>query len=380
MRASLIGTSNAIRKGGYSQALADSDIISDFWRGTFGKSSPLVFSLFGADLDRREDDVVLIELCVNAAVMLGSKQDARGLAEDTPENVRSSFCDLIERCLLKGKVPIFVVWPCLQAFGFPEAPIFGIIQEVIEKYAIPWFDGYALLRRIMAAKGTIEPGGFFYDKSHIAAPIAYEIGKELPSLMQRALEARSQNGSAQSIGVRNDVLQLAPLAQVGSHKVVIRITSIMKLNFLRLQEGEAISFDLQSGSQVVGLCFDASTSHGVLEINDEERTRYLLDSYEWMPDDTAATRLFTMPIRRPIVAKNGHLEIKVGTGRAEINDPPERQWPPAAPSRVAQATLYGLVIRRDIEQVWVPKPLSGPLDLSQYIGDMAVKRIASAAQ
>lgn len=354
MRVALLGTSNAILIGGYADALRDL-LGSSFRKWGVGASCPQMAFLFLDDLLAWRPDVVLIDLCVNAGVMLGIAGTPPHVADETEENVRLAMEDVVARCLEAGALPVFLQLPSLGILTSPASSILMIPKDIVERFGLPWLDGYTLVRRIVAETGVPSNNALFRDPSHLLPKLAYAIGLTLPGLVRTALTMAGQPASVR----RHGFLLAAPAAASRS----TRISSLGKFECADMCEGDTLTLTLPEGAEVVGLAADFAATHGLLTIRGENQRRYLMDSWTWQPQPTPV-RIMTLPLRAPVRGPTVTLELTSGT---EADNPSPVRRPPPQPDREVRIALYGLVVRQAPRPTARGTPFAEPMELGSRL-------------
>jgi len=319
-RVLVVGTSNAVRKGGFADFLSR---IVDMTNASIGASTSVHSIHSTRDIDFSDYDYCILDFCANEEVRLRA-----GVA--TWDSISPIVESLICRATAAKCLPVILILPRLI---HDQPKTRDLYVELAERHGLPYFDGYELLAKL-EARGVIKQA-MFADSAHnqdwVAAIIAEILAAGLQTLEPHWREAPWRAGRFATVALP---------AQGGDFEIVQRATSRFSGEFIRLNGPQTIAIPNLSGEAIIGLRLNLAQTNCFLRINDavvDLRTEFwnvpkkpvviaallLSPAIGWKDGEDGVMTLETMTAPDPsrpvlIASEGGHPHSGPVTGEVEI--------------------------------------------------------------
>lgn len=288
MRVLVFGTSNAILKNGYVDALRAHPGVSRLDRVGLGGSSSIMLPYVGADVVFGEYDYVVLDCSVNDGAFVGW-----GILQ--PAEIRENLLWVCKAALQAGCVPILLCMPNrphLEA----EDPAIGVYREMASKYHLALIDGYAFAYATAAADG-VPAGDLFMDDLHLRPEIAARLAPQIIT----ACQPRAGGGIPEP-GVRFRLIH----AKDFDLPQCKRATSLLNLDCAELALGQKLQMRLDDGEQICGAAYNAGHTFGSLIFDGSTKVAVNVRSHYFQKQDLVATMRQVSPA---VSARDGTVQV-----------------------------------------------------------------------
>lgn len=258
--ACLIGTSNAIYRDGYAEALEKSDCFSEFHNYSIGFSSSALFSYRFSDVDFLKYDICFLEFCCNDV----------SLSEDRILEIVAIIEQLefaISYVTANNYLPVVIILPIRSAL--PDGGgVRKAYRAISERYKVPFFDGYEFLESMKFFGGF--PLEQFVDNMHLYPRVASLVGSVLARVTARVWGERSL---FETLGVQGWSYRALrpPELSAGNLKVDRFSTSLLIADCVNLNSSDRLKINLAPDEEVCALALNFAGSVGVLSIDGATR-------------------------------------------------------------------------------------------------------------
>jgi hypothetical protein len=253
-RVCVMGTSNAIFRDGYVQALRSHHAVSRFENYSLGGSSSNAFGFWKERINFSEFDFVILDYCVNDTTLFHS-----GI--QNAHNIASALTDALITLLVQKVTPLILMLPLL----WQENPIVpNIYRQIASKYGVEIFDGLEKVAGICSRQGC-DRNSLFEDPYHLKRDISSLFACEL---LESAIGSASTRIQTRQIYVPHDKhLFLSSLQVFGDQfRYKERKTSLITAELADLRLGQVGDIHLNSDETLVGIVVDLANSKGVLTV------------------------------------------------------------------------------------------------------------------
>ncbi len=255
MRICLIGTSNSIYKDGYAGALARDPRVTRFDKYSLGASPSIIIPFFSRGIDFSNYDWAIFETAIN-------DRNYYKYGSIRKDQIREFVECGVRLANLKGCKSALLLMPSRKAFG--KETISGVIYGKIAKESgIPLFNGFECIERLSSGR-AIGVNDCFIDDFHVEKDLAFEMGREFCSLLVKSIDTKVK------VKESNFIYGVTDLS-IYSGAVVARRTSIASQDFAILDSGESLKIKLPMNTEVIGVAYNASRTHGSVQIDGEVR-------------------------------------------------------------------------------------------------------------
>ncbi|WP_297443839.1 hypothetical protein [Acidocella sp.] len=321
----LIGTSNAVYRHGYAQALRDNPAFARVADLSLGSSSSALFAYRLAEIEVSGFDLCLLDFACNDTSL--HDDGALDLME-----IQSQLEFAIAEIAGQGCLPVLLILPIRKAL--PDGGVVAqLYRQVAERCCIPFLDGYALLGTL-AAQG-LHPWDLFQDDMHLHPDAARPIGAVLASAMRDIWHRCRLLGQTELPGARYRCIH-APVLAGGGLPLKPVATSLLTAQSLWLAGSVHADLSLAEDEAVTAIALNFAGSDGVLVLYGETTTRVTL-TIEHSQGPRAVCGV--LPVRPAVKARAGALRLSLEP-TAGINSLSQRSGSPP------EAALLGLIIRR----------------------------------
>jgi hypothetical protein len=363
-RLGIIGTSNSAGRASYAGHLLRSGLFADIVNLSLGFCSSDLFAFRRPELDPGALDLCLLDFACNDAALL-----ARGALD--ARRIRHALASAASELTSAGCLPVLMILP--QEGHMPDGgAVRRIYAAVAADHALPFLDGYAFLRRLLAAGPEAGPLDLFKDRMHVSDAVAALLGELLaPALhrlwwdgpVDRAAVARAAPGLAR---------RFIPVADcLPDHPRASRATAMVKAEVARLVGPAEAVLRLPPGSRPTGLVADFARSRGVLHLAGDALTRLDLTTRSYTDDPAARMTLGIYPFQPVVTAPDGTLRLALvagGGADAHVAGRPVPLQEGAAPS----LTFAGLVVQEPVAALPIRRMLPAALELSGWMDEAAL--------
>lgn len=298
MRIAIVGTSNSLRKDGYTFYLRADPRVETISNFSIGASTGLHSIRSTMNIDFSKFDYCLIDFSVNEEVV--RKNGALNLAFS-----KAIFDSLVVRCLAGGCIPVVTLLPRMIEIHHSKMRSFYL--KLSADWGIPYFDGYELLELIKSIS-DIRGFGLFLDVAHIRPWVCLVFAKSLldglESLPEHRLVARDVTApSFNCIGIADRLAGTDGLAiaQRGSARASGR--------FVRSTEPATISLQDIDGEEVIGVCVNLSETNCFLELSGSNATALDLRS-NYFENPAYRLVISALPLMTAVAVADGRLQIR----------------------------------------------------------------------
>jgi hypothetical protein len=310
-RLCVIGTSNSAGKGSHAGHLERSGAFGVLVNRSLGFCSSDLFAFRKPALDFREFDLCLLEFaCNDGALLMRGAHDARRIAQ--------ALTDAVSETTRAGCLPVLLILP--HAPFMPEGgAIRRVYARLAERLGVPFLDGYAFLRRLLATGPEAGPLDLFKDRMHISDAVSRLLGRCLAGLLPPLLAQRDRD--APLLHMQGMACRFVPAAEaLPGHTAMPRSTALVAADVIHLAGETSLPLRLPEQSRVTALVADFARSRGILRLAGETSSGLGLTSGAYTEDPAARMTLGIYPFQQPVLAgaKAVRLDL-VSRGGAEAH-------------------------------------------------------------
>jgi hypothetical protein len=298
MRIAIVGTSNSLRKDGYTFYLGADPRVESLSNFSIGASTGLHSIRSTKNIDFSQFDYCLIDFSVNEEVV--RKNNALNL-----EFSKTIFENLIVRCLAGGCIPVLTLLPRMT--DTHQSKMRSFYLKISADWGIPYFDGYDLID-YMKSVSDISGFGFFLDVAHIRPWVSLVFARSLldglASLPEQRLVAREVAApSFACIGVADR------LAGTEGLEITERGSARASGRFVRSTEPATISLHEIDGEDVIGVCVNLSETNCILALSGENETALDLRN-NYFENPLYRLVISALPLMNVVTLTDGYLQIR----------------------------------------------------------------------
>ncbi len=364
LRLGVIGTSNSAGRASYVGHLERTGQFAGIVNLSLGFCSSDLFAFRKAELDAGALDLCLLDFACNDSALLARRAlDSR--------RIRHALASAVSDLTGAGCLPVLVILP--QEALMPDGgSVQRIYAAVAEHHALPYLDGYAFLRRLLAAGPPTGPLDLFKDRMHVSDAVAALLGELLAAVLQRLWQDGAINRAAAPSSGPGVASRFIPVADcLPDHPRASRATAMVKAEVARLAGPSEVVLRLPPGSRPTGLVADFARSRGVLHLAGDEVTRLGLTTRSYTEDPAARMTLGIYPFQRPVPAVEGRLRLAlVADGEADAH---VARLPIGLPEGAAPSlTFAGLVVQEPVAALPIRRMLPAALELSAWMEEAAL--------
>ncbi len=336
IEAGVLGTSNSVMPSGYTAHLAEYGL-GLRCNLSLGASHPTVVPYRWSDERIAGCTVMVFDL--NVSEQFGVDHGVYPL-----ELTEQVFRFILMRCAALRIVPVILLMPEGMSYAPGSDVAFACRDNWIRlchAHDIPYFDGFRMLEHVAEVTGE-QVRSFLRDPLHVdrrihaflAGSLGVAVASALPGL--RMVDAVLDVADFEYVPVAK--------ASPGEDMRVVRSTSIVTETVSQIRFGQALSFALPAGSQVVGLVLNVRGSNAALRLSASNSVTKNLATPNFAPGKTAW--LMSWALLTPVLVGDGALRVECvlsdAAGPMEANDQGDSR--PSVPPGDAVIELGGLIV------------------------------------
>lgn len=296
MKLCILGTSNAVLDNGYPHHLRHHKAIQLLESYSIGMSSSHAFAYWKCQIDFSRFDYCIVDYCVNDTTFFDSRFQSC-------DHVESCLSECITHLLSKGCIPLLFILPLRVSYN---EDILGIYIRLAHRYGIPYFDGYAYLRRCLS-KG-IDTDTLFEDGFHLHRHISGELAAALVDFALKDSAAVATNTCI--VTMTENVFRQANLCFGPKWTISRRGSSLISTDLLDLHAGDTLDVVVDATSELVGIMFDVANTKSVLNASGENNILIDLTSF-YFTGHRQKLILAMWPLPVAIKPLNGFIRLNV---------------------------------------------------------------------
>jgi hypothetical protein len=270
MKIAIIGTSNAIVKGGYSQGIADHSAVTEIGNYSLGASTSVMLPKMKDDGRLLQYDYVVIDFSLNEEFLYSSKSC-------TLKEIEERFLDFAATLPLNGPVPVIAILPSIEWSG-KFKPVRETYMRIGQRLGILVIDGYEFLDS-HGYIASVEDDGAFMDPMHMRREIGHEFGSLIAETIQKMqLKRLAPHEEAM---IPNYEYVLADMATYQNGVSVRRRSSIVDAVAIQFRKDGSLTFDFDECVQILGVGTNNAETNCIvnIEANSLNRKVYLKTSH-----------------------------------------------------------------------------------------------------
>jgi hypothetical protein len=366
-RVAVVGTSNSVAAGGWArvvQGAGDRLTVRNF---SLGFCSSDLFAFRRAAMDPAEFDLCLVDFACNDGTLLASG------AHDAAR-IEATLRHIVSETTTAGCLPVLMILP-VQSFRPDGRRIAPLYRAAAERFALPFFDGYAWLDRLEAGPG-LAGLPLFKDNMHLDNPVSVQLGRQVAGLLPELAAARLGAGKA---GAAPGFVQRFFPAGPAIRRALPRRergTALLRLELVEIAAETGFDFALPAGFEATGLVADFAQSRAVVTLSGSRSTRlHVASKHATGPEAKMVAGIWPLPEVVPELG--GTLRITVGRGsRWDVTT--DHAVKPLAAGETPRLALAGLVARRREPALPLRRLLPGARDLVAEIGEAQMQAARAA--
>lgn len=260
IRCSVLGQSNSILNDGYFDYFAKHPSIEITRHGRLGASPSLLAPYFCEDAFFKDAEYCIIDLCVVDQVMNWAQAvDLYSIAQWLEW--------LVHQARFAGCQPVFLLIPH-EASVTTYSPVMHLYRSVAEQQECYFLDMAAIIHDEM--KRTGNPAKHYYrDSDHPSPEISKRIAEVLADFLVN-MSGHSQTVRKVAAYIRN--FEKLDIAQHATPEALVRRgNSLVKLDFIRLEENMVLEIPCGSIERISGFMINAAKSYRKLSIQGDRR-------------------------------------------------------------------------------------------------------------
>ncbi len=268
----LSGTSNSILRPGLVSGMEAGAPHAYIENHSIGASGTVALGYHLKTIDFTKFDFCVLDYCVNEEVFLFTKQTS---IEQTASNV----LDLLARATEAGCRCVFVIFPHEKRLT-RERPFDDWLKRHVMATGVPIFDIYPLLEAI-GRQLDIRPNGLFLDMMHVHREIAVLVGRHVA----RRIDASFRSGhrlDARDAGPfdRLEYVRADELRGIAAGRAATAQSKLVTADYASIEPGETFTVEWHEGAALCGLCYDQSCGKPIVEATAEGARIRLIDEHQ----------------------------------------------------------------------------------------------------
>lgn len=363
-RVVVVGTSNSVAAGGWArvvQLATDRVTAANF---SLGFCSSDLFAFRKAELALERQDLCLVDFACNDGTLLNG-----GAMRE--RHIEPALRDMVSETTRAGCLPVLMILP-VDSFRPEGRRIRPLYRETAERFALPFFDGYAFLDRL-AADPAMAGVRLFKDNMHLDNPVSVQLGQMVLELLPGLAAARDLAAPLrQGPGFEYRFFPAGPAIR-RSFTRLRRQTALIGVDLVEIDRETAADFQLPTGFEATGAVVDFGHSHALLTASGTRSTRlHIASKHDHAPPEKMVLGIWPLPDTVPEMG--GFIRLTVGRGRTwDITT--DGKVGPVAPEVAPRLALAGLVARRRVEALPLRRLLPAARDL---VAEIPEARFAAA--
>ncbi|MBU8536518.1 SGNH/GDSL hydrolase family protein [Falsiroseomonas tokyonensis] len=356
-RVCVIGTSNSAGAGSYAGALARDPWFQLVENRALGFCTSDLFAFRRPGLDFADFDLCILDFAPNdGALLAGQRLDA--------DRIQQAMTWAISEITRAGCLPVLNILPIVNLMPDGRG-IRRLLTKLAERFALPFFDGYAFLNRLLALDPDAPQPGLFKDRMHYTLPVAHFIGACLGEAL-RQLWARPIAFDAPPVMTQAQEHRFLPAETLfeGLPSLHSR-TAMVETRLVHLAGEARLRLALPPGSEITSLVADFARCRGVLSLSGDRTARLGITGKTYTEDPAAKMTLGIYPLPATVGSASGAFELALtAAGPADIS-----MSVPASAADSPRLMIAGLVARGPQAPLPVRHMLPEALELGALIPD-----------
>ena len=299
MKVGIVGTSNSIMKGGYTDGLASEQDIEVEKIVTIGESIGIIFWLQPDIEILKSCNVCIIDFAVNEQKFLQA-------GSVSPEYVEDYLRSCIAKIWSVGCLPILLILPRLSVRA-DQSLVVDIYNRIATDLNVPMINIIEMIDQIQNS-ANIERKQLFQDDGHLHLDIAFAIGKDigefLNSIIQDSWYESEFQWTAHSYHYKS-------VEYFTTTNVIIRQLSseVLSSEIGFFQPGSEAKIFLDPNVEAIGLCTSLVDTQGLISVEGE--TSIVFDLSNAYPIYRSGFIMSALAFPYRIPPKSQTIEIKI---------------------------------------------------------------------
>jgi hypothetical protein len=363
-RVCVIGTSNSIANGGWARVI---DRAPEF-RATnhsIGFCSSDLFAFRKPGIDFAQYDLGLLDFACNDGTLL------RGAAM-MRNQIDGAMSDAVSTMTRQGCLPVVMILPVDNFRPDKGHQIRIVYTEVARRYALPFFDGYAFLERLLAPGSPLAEVPLFKDNMHMLNDVSVELGEMLRELLPGIM---AQRGPAEAQAVDGWDYAFLPAAEAIARPFdkTQRTTALVSAEVLQVERETCCDIRVAPHWEMTAAVIDFAHSHAVATLSGTRSYR-LHVAPTYASEDAQKLVLGIWPLPRTIPSFAGTIRLALNRSPHFDATTDAKFQPPDAKAEPSLG-LVGVVARRQNKELPVQRFLPKMIDL---VAGVPEERFAAA--
>ncbi|WP_159999851.1 hypothetical protein [Roseomonas sp. 18066] len=366
-RIAVVGTSNSVAAGGWARVVQQATERVAARNFSLGFCSSDLFAFRQAAMDPAEFDLCLVDFACNDGTLLASG------AHDAAR-IEAALRHVVSTTTTAGCLPVLMILP-VQSFRPEGRKIGPLYRAAAERFALPFFDGYAWLDRL-EADPAMAGVPLFKDNMHLENPVSVQLGHLVAELLPGLAAARDlagKQGAAPGFELRYFPAGAAIRRALPR---VTRGTALLQLELVEVAAETGFDFQLPAGFEATGIVADFGHSQALVTLSGSRSTRlHVVSKHATGPEAKMVMGIWPLPVTVPELG--GTLRITVGRGKAwDVTT--DHGVKPLGPEETPRLALAGLVARRREPALPLKRLLASARDLVSEIPEARMQAARAA--
>lgn len=298
MRIAVVGTSNSLRRDGYTSYLVRDPRVTALSNFSIGASTGLHSLRSTEGIDFRRFDFCLIDFSVNEEVV--RKNNALNL--DVSKSVAEN---LIVRCLSGGCIPVITLLP--RMIETHQSRMRQFYLKIAAGWGVPFFDGFELVDFIKEVS-DIRGSGLFMDVAHIRPWVCLVFARALADGLA-SLPAERTGDRTLFAPALATVKVADRLASADGLEIVERGSSRASGHFVKASRPTRVALRDVVGESLIGLCVNLSETNCIASFRSMNSTALDLRNH-YFGNASFRIVISALPLMETISIAEGTLEIE----------------------------------------------------------------------